>query len=103
MEMPSQIKIAGFVIDIKMDKNILVERGHIGEYAPKYQEIRIAEGLTEQQQKETLIHEVIEAIDSIYSLDLDHDEQLSIISLALHQVFNESHELLSFLKNKTPK
>ncbi len=54
-------------------------------------------GLTEQQQNETLIHEILEAIDAIYELGLDHDEQLSKLSVIIYQIIQDNKTLINAL------
>lgn len=85
-----ELKIAGYVVKIEGDANILATEGRIGEYSPFEQKIRIATGLTEQQKKETLIHEILEAINDIYELSLEHDEQLCKLSVSIHQIIADN-------------
>ena len=82
----NSIKIAGYSIQIAEDSKLIANEARIGEYSPIEQTIRIATGLTDQQKKETLIHEVLEAINDIYELSLNHDEQLCKLSVAIHQI-----------------
>lgn len=88
-----EIKIAGYKIKIIEDDKILPNNSRIGEYSPYEQIIRIAPSLTDQQKNETLIHEIIEAINDIYELGLDHDEQLCKLSVAFHQIIVDNPEL----------
>lgn len=92
-----QIKIAGYNILISESANLIANESRIGEYSPFEQTIRIAAGLTKQQEIETLIHEVLEAINDIYELGLDHDEQLCKLSVAIHQIITDNKELISAL------
>lgn len=92
-----EIKIAGYLISIKKDGNMLGNQSRIGEYSHFEQKIVLAEGLTEQQQNETLIHEILEAIDAIYELGLDHDEQLSKLSVIIHQIIQDNKTLINAL------
>lgn len=91
------IKIAGYEIKILYDKDILHERNNAGEYSHLQQTIRLATGLTDQFEKEVLIHETLEAIDSIYNLKLNHDAQLNTLSIALHQIFKYSPDFIKYL------
>lgn len=89
-----EIKIAGYQVSIMEDETILANESRIGEYSPFEQKIKIAKGLTKQQKEETLIHEVLEAINDIYELGLDHDEQLCVLSVALHQMLVDNNTKL---------
>lgn len=87
-------KISGYDIQVIYDNHILTERNNAGEYTHKTQTIRLASGLTKQMTSEVLMHEILEAIDSIYNLKLNHDGQLNILSIALHQIFSDYPEFL---------
>lgn len=89
MNIPSKIKIGGFIIKVKEAKDLLVERDHLGEYHPKYQVIYIDEDHTDQQKEETFIHELFEAIDSIYNIQLNHDK-LTLLATVFHQVLKDN-------------
>ncbi|WP_270375382.1 hypothetical protein [Enterococcus thailandicus] len=92
-----EIKIAGYQVKVRTDQNLIANLSRLGEYSPFEQRISISEGLTEQQQKETLIHETLEAINDIYELGLDHDEQLCKLSVAIHQIFVDNPKTINAL------
>lgn len=92
-----EVKIAGYQIPIVFDDKIIANQSHIGVYLPIEQTIRLAAGLTKQQEKETLIHEMLEAINDIYELGLDHDEQLSKLSVIIHQIISDNPKLINDL------
>lgn len=91
----SEIKIAGYQISVVEDDNILANESRIGEYSQFEQKIKIAKGLTEQQKIETLIHETLEAINDIYELGLDHEEQLCVLSVVIHQIIVDNKRLIN--------
>lgn len=93
----NELKIAGYVIKIEEDENILANNGELGNYSPWEQTIKLANGMTEQQKKETLIHETLEAINDIYELGLEHDEQLCKLSVAIHQIIVDNKKLINDL------
>lgn len=95
--MIEKIKIGGYSISIGHDDTIIANSGHVGEYSPIGQKISIATGLSKQHQQETLIHEVLEAINDIYELGLEHDEQLCKLSVILHQIVNDNKNLINVL------
>lgn len=93
-----EIKIGGYQVSIEESDKILANESRIGEYSPFEQKITLATGLTEQQKNETLIHEILEAINDFYELNLDHDEQLCKLSVVIHQILtdNDLNVLLSY-------
>jgi len=94
------IKIAGYTVPICWEVNLIANYERIGEYSPFEQSIRIATGLTPQERNETIIHEVLEAMNSIYDLNLNHDEQLCKLSVILHQVITDNPYFLGFLREE---
>lgn len=92
-----EIKIAGYQVKVETDKNILANESRLGEYSSFEQRISLSEGLTEQQKNETLIHEILEAINDIYELGLDHDEQLCKLSVVIHQIVVDNPQLINAL------
>ncbi len=93
--MQTKLKVAGYVISIEKDGKILPNESRIGEYSSFEQKIKLADGLSKQQEEETLIHETLEAINDIYELGLDHDEQLCKLSVAIHQIFVDNKKLIN--------
>lgn len=91
----TSLMIAGYQIDILEDTNIFANESRIGEYSPFEQTIRIAKGITKQQKVETLIHEVLEAVNDIYELGLDHDQQLCKLSVIIHQIIVSNSKIIN--------
>ncbi|MCO8288286.1 hypothetical protein [Tetragenococcus halophilus] len=89
------LKIAGYFIQVEEDANLLANQSRIGEYSPYEQKIRLSNNLNGQQKDETLIHEILEAINDIYELGLDHNEQLCKLSVAIHQILTDNKHLLN--------
>jgi hypothetical protein len=92
-----EIKIGGYTVSVVHSDN-LVANGLVGEYAPFEQKISIANGLSKQHEQETLIHEVLEAINDLYELGLEHDSQLCKLSVVLHQIIVDNEDLLNALR-----
>lgn len=83
MTIPEHIQIGGLRISVKFQDNLTSERDRFGEYSPKLQEIRIDSGILPDHKLTTFLHEVVEAIDSIFSLQIKHDHiQLLGVTLA---------------------
>lgn len=92
MKIPKKVKIGGFIITIKAVKDIILTKGELGNYEPKEQNINIDESSTVQQQEEVFIHEILEAIKSIYDIELKHN-LLTLIATVLHQVIKDNPEI----------
>lgn len=95
--METEIKIAGYKVKVMRDDKLIPNESRLGEYSPFEQRISIASNLTKQQKDETLIHEILEAINDIYELGLDHDEQLCKLSVALHQILVDNPKKINDL------
>lgn len=94
---PTEIKIGGYLIAVKEVDNLMTDFSHLGEYAPRTQEIRLEPTLTDQSRLEVLVHEILEAIKSIYDLNLDHG-QLTLLATVLHQIFVDNPKVLDLFK-----
>ncbi|MDG4966296.1 hypothetical protein OGZ37_06860 [Lactococcus lactis] len=92
-----KIKIGGYLINVDYDDKLIANHQCVGQYSSIEQKITLATGLTKQQEKETLIHEIIEAIDDIYELGLEHDEQLCKLSAIFHQIVTDNKNTISAL------
>lgn len=90
MQIPKKVKIGGYEIKVCLADNLMVERGNVGEYNPREQVISIDNATTTQQRQETFIHEVLEAITSIYSIDFFDHKDLANLSVVLHQVIKDN-------------
>lgn len=89
MQIPEQIKIGGYIVGVKEVENIMHDRRELGNYQPRTQEIQLDKANTDQQKEETFMHEIIEAITTIYDIDIDH-HKLSVIATVLHQVMKDN-------------
>lgn len=89
MKMPEKIKIVGYQVTISEVLDMVSDRARVGEYSPRTQEIQIESTFTEQYKEEVLIHEILEAIKSLFDLKIPHDA-LSTLSIVLHQVLKDN-------------
>jgi hypothetical protein len=92
MQIPGKIKIGGFMVDVEFVSNLVTDRRSLGEYNPRTQTIKLEKDSTQQQREETLLHEVLESIRSIYDIDIEHKD-LSNMATALHQVIKDNPEM----------
>lgn len=98
MKIPEQIKIGGYIIRVIRKKDAM--EYNLGEYHHFTQEIWLDEELTEQQTEEIFIHEILEAIKDIYSLDYPH-EILNTNGVALHAFIKDNPEVFSWFDKTT--
>lgn len=88
MNIPSAIKIGGHSIKVEIHPQMQMS-GYEGRAFISDQVIYVNGNLPESGQSETLIHEIIEFIDSLYELKLEH-EKITTISEALFQVLRDN-------------
>lgn len=86
---PDSLKIGGLTIKVEQVNNLASNRDKFGEFSFIEQKITIDGSLPEDKKEETLLHEIIEALNGYYSLNLEHDK-ISVLGFALHQVLKEN-------------
>lgn len=84
VKIPSSVKIGHLTIKVVLNKDLITERSNFGEYSPKFQEIRIDEEVLPDKKFSTFIHELVEAVNSIYFMEMNHDH-IQILGVALAQ------------------
>lgn len=84
MKIPKSIQIGPLTINVVYVDNLIAERDCWGEFSDKEQEIRIQSGLSVERTRETFFHEMTEAINSMYNMQLKHDH-IQIFGLSLAQ------------------
>ncbi len=89
MRVPEKIKIAGYQVAVREVPNMAHDRDHVGEYFPRTQEIQIEVAATEQQKEEVLLHEILEAIKTLFDLEIPHPA-LNTLGVVLHQVLKDN-------------
>lgn len=89
MQIPEKIKIGGYIVSVEFVNNLMTDWQHNGEYHPRIQTIKIDKDCSEQQKEETFLHELLEAITSIYDIQLEHRD-LSLLAIVLHQVIKDN-------------
>ena len=92
MRIPKTIKLGGNIIEVSYEKDLLANRDCFGEYHVKLFKIVLDKDNHIQQMEETLIHEILEAIISIYDINLEH-EKLALLSVVLHQLIKDNPEI----------
>jgi hypothetical protein len=85
-ELPEQITVAG--IHFKIDVSNSVPKKGLGAMSLGHQEITLWDGMSEELLRDVFVHEVVEAINMVYGIELRHD-QLSVLSVALRQLLED--------------
>ena len=92
--MNETVRVGGYEIKIISKENLIGNYEHFGEYSEILDEIYLDSNLTKQKKIETLIHEILEAINSLYKLNLNHDKQLCVLAVVLHQILIDNPNLV---------
>lgn len=84
------MKILGYKYRIRKIPDLSVKDGAVGDFDARSQIIRIDSKVSDDQQKETLIHEILEAIK--YHLDYEKmsHQMLSSFSVALYSIIKDN-------------
>lgn len=88
-EIPNKVNILGRDFEIIKENFASHANTHIGSTVMISQKIWLDTETHKQQQEETLIHEIIETIDTMCELGLEHPD-MSVLSSALYQVLKEN-------------
>lgn len=92
------IKIGGINYRIEYKKDLTRDRGHLGECCGNNATIGLDDNLDYNVERKVLLHEIIEAINFEYELNLEHNK-ISIFETALYQILIDNKELIkSFWK-----
>ena len=93
MKIPKKLKIGGFIYNISIKKRMDDDGiSNIGTHYQYRQKIWLDKDCHPQQQEETLIHEIIEAINSANEIKLEHS-QISVLANQLYQVLKDNNLL----------
>jgi len=89
VKIPKTIKIGGHDISVSFDHKLVLMRGNSGESCAMENSIVIDPNAQPSQQEATLLHEIIENINSNYELKLEHT-QISSLEATLYQVLHDN-------------
>ena len=89
-DLPEYVRIGAHKIPIKMQKGLFDSEAY-GIFDPDKLEIKIENDMSPGLQRETLLHEVVEAINFLCELDLEH-QAIQVLGLMLHQVTESIQE-----------
>ena len=99
MQIPKQIKIGAFHYTIKIVKGIDYDNGCLGRLKPRKQIIEIEELSNSDQKNETLMHEIIEEINTQLSLKLEHDN-INRLGMMLYMVLKDNDMVNWYFKDE---
>lgn len=94
MKIPEQVKLAGYNYKVELVPHLARDRNHSGESCWNEQSITIDESLSQPCREAVLIHEVLEQINTLYSLRLEHN-QIEVLETALHQFIRDNLEIFT--------
>lgn len=89
MQIPKTIKIGGYTYEVIEDNANLNGRGGSGQHDAMDQKIWIDSTQHQEQKESTLLHEIIEAINSLNNLELNH-QQICALETNLYQVLKDN-------------
>lgn len=86
---PDRIKIGGLELQVEQVPGLAANRDRFGEFSSMEQKISIDASLPQSKKEETLLHEIMEALNNCYELELEH-EKITILGFALYQVLKDN-------------
>lgn len=100
MIIPKKIKIGGHYVEVKISSVDTV--GNMGGYNYGKQVIIIDKSVNESQTEETLLHEIVEAINLMYEFGLPHDK-IQTLGCVLHQIIKDNPKMFENKKKDKVK
>jgi hypothetical protein len=94
MKITNKVKIGGVTFKVEYKRNLTVGTGAYGQLHPSRQKIIIDKNLEREMQEGSFIHEIIEAINGMYELDLEH-WKISVLDAALYQIIKDNPGIFS--------
>jgi hypothetical protein len=88
MKLPKHVQIGPHKIPVKRTKSLHTTADAFGLFDPNTMEIQIDAGTTDSHQLEVLMHEIIEAANTMYEMGLEH-RNIQTIGVVLAQVFGD--------------
>ena len=91
IKIPKRLNIGGFDYEVIVRDNRVVQDGTSsrGSHSGKLQKIWIDTSPHRQQTESVLIHEILEAINDLYELELEHS-RITVLGTTLYQVLKDN-------------
>lgn len=90
------IKIGGINYKLKQMDNYARDFGMMGSHCGNSSEIIIDKGLIKDRKEKTIIHEILEAINFEYELDIDHNK-ITTLETSLYAVIKDNKNLIELI------
>lgn len=89
MKINGNLKIGGLTFTVTEEENLCRDFGAMGICFVNSLHIKIDKGVTQTNKETTLLHEILEAINSMYELELEHNK-LQTLEASLYQVLKDN-------------
>ena len=93
MNIPERLKVGGLDYEVSFVENLARDYGANGSHWGNALKIKIDDSLPRQNQETTFLHEIIEALNFVYEIKLEH-KQLSVLEAGLYQVLKDNGMLV---------
>lgn len=90
------IKIGGLNYKLKYQENYARDYNMLGSHCGNTSEIIIDTGLAKDRTEKTIIHEILEAINFEYELELSHDK-ITVLETTLYAILKDNKELFKLI------
>ena len=92
IKLPSSVTLGAHVIPIRREHSLLDDLEAFGIFDPQKLEILVHDKVSDSVARETLWHELVEAMNYLAEADLEH-RIIQIFGLLLHQAVESMYEL----------
>ena len=89
MKIPDKLKILAHTYSVDIDVELLISTPCMGSCCPNLLKIKIADGIPESNQADTLVHEILEALNYQLELGMEHNV-ISSLSASLLAVIRDN-------------
>jgi hypothetical protein len=86
------VDIFGHKVSVKLDENLLSDRGLYGEWCYRDLSIFINGTSVTTVKEQSLLHEIFEAVNEIHELELDH-HKIKTLTSAMYQILRSNENL----------
>lgn len=93
---PPHIRVIGKDVEVVEDSDALHDEDRVGDYMEQRQRIRYSRNQTDDQLRDTVLHEVIHVVEQCMQLDLE-EQQVAGLATGLYAVFRDNPEFIRWL------
>lgn len=94
MNIPTKLKIGGYNYDVELIDNLARDRSASGQSCMNDQWIHIDSTICQEQKESTFIHEILEQINNVNELRLEH-WQICVLESTLYQIIKDNPDAFS--------